>query len=456
MNVNKPQEITALIKADQDYYFHSKSDIGILQNKGPKIIVKGKDCIVYDIDGKAYLDGTGGIFVNNIGHGRTEVVEVAKKQMETLECFHTFSEFSNIPAIKLAAKIAEMVPVEKAKVFFTCGGSEANDTAFKFVRYYFFCQSMLSKTNIISIRRAYHGVNYGAVSATKLSIFHEGFQPLVPGFQYIDPPYCYLCPFGQEYPGCGLQCASALEEKISELGQDNVAAFIAEPVLGAGGVIIPPPEYFPRVREICDRYGVLFIADEVICGFGRTGTKFGIDHWKVKPDIMCFAKGLTGGYMPLGAVVFSDKLFQVFKNHGIVYHGYTFSGHPVACAVGLKNIEILERERLWENAKNMGDKLISGLRALNLKAIGEVRGKGLLVGIELVRNRATKDKFDINQGFSSKVSEVTYQNGLLIHHLWTDDIIAFSPPLIINEKEIESIISILSKAITQVYNKLES
>jgi putrescine aminotransferase len=449
------QEITALIKADQEYFLHPKSDFGYLLNKGPIIITKGKDCTLYDIQGKAYLDATGGVFVTNIGHGRTEVIKAAKKQMETLECYCTFDNFSNIPAIELAQKIAEIVSVEKPKVFFVSGGSEANDTVFKLVRYYFYCQGMLTKTNIISRRKAFHGLTYGSTSATKLSNFHEGFQPLAPGFHYIDPPYCYLCPFDQKYTDCSLECASALEEKISELGQDNVAAFIAEPIMAAGGIIDAPPGYFQRIREICDRYNVLFIDDEVITGFGRLGTKFGIDHWNVKPDIMTFAKGLSGGYVPLGAAVFPDKLFQVFKNHGDIYHGYTFCGHPVACSVGLKSIEITEQEKLWDNAKKMGDKLISGLKALDLPAIGEVRGKGLLVGIDLVRDRDTKEKFDINQDFSTKVSLAAYENGLFMHALWAGDIIAFSPPLIIKEKEIDFIISIVSQAITKVYDQLE-
>jgi putrescine aminotransferase len=454
--IYQPQEISSLIQADKDYFFHPKSDIGILQNKGPKIMVEGKGCNIYDIEGKAYIDGTGGIFSNLIGHGRTEIIEVVKKQMETLECFQTFDEFSNIPAIKLATKLAEIVPVEKAKVFFSGSGSEANDTAFKFARLYFFCLGMSNKINIISRRKAYHGVDFGALSATKLSKFHEGFQPLVPGFHYIDPPYCYLCPFDQEYPGCGLQCASALEEKITELGQDNVAAFIAEPVMGAGGIIDAPSGYFKRVREICDRHDVLFIADEVITGFGRLGKPFGVDHWKVKPDIMCFAKGLSSGYVPLGATVFSGNIFEVFKNHGIIYHGYTFSGHPIACEVGLKNIEIIERENLYENSRKMGDKLLSGLKDLNLEAVGEVRGKGLLIGIDLIKNRETKEKFNIIEGFAKKVGEVTYQNGLPIHVLWTSDVISLSPPLTINEIEIESMINIIGQAIYQVYNELEN
>jgi putrescine aminotransferase len=452
--VYQPEEISSLIREDQEHFFHPKSDIGVLQNKGPKIMVEGKGCILYDIAGKAYFDGTGGIFSNQIGHSRTEIVEVVKKQMETMECFQTFDEYSNIPAIRLATKLAEIVPVEDAKVFFSGSGSEANDTAFKFARYYYFCQGLQTKVNIISRRKAYHGVDFGALSATKLSKFHEGFQPLVPGFHYIDPPYCYLCPFGQEYPGCGMQCASALEEKITELGQDNVAAFIAEPVMGAGGIIDAPPGYYQRIREICDRHDILFIADEVITGFGRLGKPFGINHWNVNPDIMCFAKGITSGYVPLGATLFSNKIFEVFKNQGIIYHGYTFSGHPIACAVALKNIEIIEKENLCENSQEMGDKLRSGIKNLNLEAIGEVRGKGLLIGIDLVKNRKTKEKFDVEQGFAKKVSELTYQNGLPIHILWTSDIISLSPSLIINETETESVINILGQAIYQEYKNL--
>ncbi len=430
----EPSEVAALKKADKEHFFHPTSSITKLQAKGPKIMASGKGCMVYDIDNKAYIDGTAGLWLNSVGHGRSEIAEVAKSQMETLEYYQTFNEFSNIPAIKLATKLAETVPLDNAKVFFTSGGSESNDTAFKIARFYFYSKGQEEKNNIISRNRAYHGVSYGSVTATMLPNFHEGFKPLVPGFSYIDPPYCYVCPFKKKYPGCNLECAAVLEEKITELGEEKVAAFVAEPISGTGGVIVPPPGYYEKIREICDRYDILFISDEVICGFGRTGTRFGIEHWNVKPDIISLAKGMTSGYMQLGAVVLPDKIFQVLKSQDMFYHGYTYSGHPVACAVGLKNIEIIERENLMENAVHMGNRLVSGLKSLNLEAIGEVRGKGLMVGVDLVKTRANREKFDAKAGFAVRVAEIAYENGLICRGL-SGDIIQLSPPLIISEHE---------------------
>lgn len=450
MKVYSESEIRELKKLDQENYLHPTSNIQKLQEKGPKIIAEGKGCKVYDVEGKEYIDGTAGLWLNSIGHGRTEIAEAVKKQIETLEYYHSFNEFSNVPAIKLAAKVAEMVPIKNAKIFFTSGGSETNDTIFKTVRFYWDCVGKESKNYIISRGKAYHGVSYGAVSATKLPNFHEGFQPILPGFEYIDPPYCFKCPWNKEYPNCNLECANALEEKIKELGQENVAAFVAEPVIGTGGAIVPPPGYYERIREICDLYEVFFVSDEVICGFGRTGKTFGVNHWNVVPDVITMAKGITSGYIQLGAMAISDKIFQALKERGTFYHGYTYSGHPVACTAALKNLEIVEKENLIENAKNMGERLVKGLKALNLKAIGEVRGKGLMAGVDLVKDQATKEKFETPLGL--RVVEIAYENGLITRNL-AGDILQLSPPLVINEEEVDTIIKILGEAIDKAYKE---
>ncbi|MEW6662073.1 MAG: aspartate aminotransferase family protein [Bacillota bacterium] len=443
-------EINWLKKADQDHYFHPTSNLIKLQEKGPKIIAAGKGCKVYDVEGKEYIDGTGGLWLNAIGHGRPEIAEVAKNQIEQLEYYQSFNEFSNIPAIKLAEKVAKMVPVDKAKIFFTSGGSESNDTIFKMVRYYWDAKGQGSKDYIISRGKAYHGVSYGAVSATRLPFYHGGFQPLLPAFDYIDPPYCYLCPWEKEYPGCSLECAHALEEKIKELGQENVAAFVAEPVAGTGGVLVPPPGYYEIIRKICDQYEVLFVSDEVICGFGRTGSRFGIEHWNVKPDAMTMAKAISSGYVQLGAVAVSGEIYETIKNKGPFFHGYTYCGHPVACAVGLKNLEIIEAENLIENAKVMGQRLLAGLKELNLAAIGEVRGKGLMVGVDLFKDRTSKEKFPTPLGL--RVVEIAYENGLICRSL-LGDIVQLSPPMVITAEEVDFIVNTLAKAIDQAYQE---
>jgi putrescine aminotransferase len=444
------KEINWLKKADQDHYFHPTSNLIKLKEKGPKIIAAGKGCKVYDVEGKAYVDGTGGLWLCAIGHGRTEIAEVAKNQIEQLEYYQSFNEFSNIPAIRLAEKVAKMVPLDQAKVFFTSGGSESNDTIFKMVRYYWEAKGKGSKDYIISRGKAYHGVSYGAVSATRLPVFHNGFLPLLPAFDYIDPPYCYSCPWEKSYPGCSLECAFALEEKIKKLGQENVAAFVAEPVAGTGGVIVPPPGYYETIRKICDQYEVLFIADEVICGFGRTGIPFGIQHWNARPDAITMAKGISSGYIPLGAVAVSGEIYEAIRNQGPFFHGYTYCGHPVACAVGLKNLEIMAAENLNENAMVMGERLLTGLKELDIAAIGEVRGKGLMVGIDLFKDRVKKEKFPSPLGF--RVVEIAYANGLICRSL-LGDIIQISPPMVISAEEVDFIVKILAKAIEQAYQE---
>jgi len=445
-------EISAIKQADLQYYLHPTSSISILEKRGPKVITRGKGCKVYDIEGKEYIDGTSALWFNSIGHGRSEIAEVAKEQIETLEAYHGFNEFSNIPAITLAAKVAELVPISNPKVFFTSSGSESNDSIFKIVRFYWYSKGIDSKDYIISRNLAYHGVTCGAVQATHLPKFHEGFDPLLPAFDMIDAPYCYLCPWKKKYPGCKLECAHALEEKILELGSDNVGAFIAEPVMGTGGVIVPPPGYYQIIREICNEHNVLFIADEVITAFGRTGgSLFGIEHWQdVTPDIMTIAKGITSGYVPLGAAVISDEIFQAIRRKEKLFHGFTYSGHALACQVGLKNIEIILRENLKDNSKIMGQRLMAGLSALNLDAIGEVRGKGLMVGIELVSDRSTKEKFQ--NPLAVRVVEIAYENGLISRPL-NGDILQLSPALVISEAEVDKIVEILGDAIAKAYRE---
>ncbi len=452
MKAYSSSEINAIKQADLQYFLHPTSSIAILEKKGPKVIARGKGCKVYDIEGKEYIDGTSGLWFNSIGHGRSEIAEVAKEQIETLEAYHSFNEFSNLPAIELASRVAKMAPLNNCKVFFTSSGSESNDTIFKIVRFYWFAKGMDSKDYIITRNLAYHGVTCGAVQATQLPKFHEGFDPLLPGFDKIDAPYCYLCPWKKEYPGCNLECAHALEEKILELGSENVGAFIAEPVMGTGGVIVPPPGYYQVIREICDKHNVLFIADEVITAFGRTGgSLFGIEHWQgVTPDIMTIAKGITSGYVPLGAAVISDEIFQVIRSREKLFHGFTYSAHALACQVGLKNIEIIERENLKDNSKRMGERLIAGLTALNLDPIGEVRGKGLMVGIDLVSNRSTKEKFQTP--LAVRVVEIAFENGLISRPL-NGDIIQLSPALVISEAEVDKIVEILGDAIAKAYRE---
>ena len=440
-------EIQALKKADQDCYLHPTSSLWVLQKKGAKIIARGKGCKVWDVEGKEYYDGTAALWYSSVGHCRSDLIQAAKEQLDQLESYHSFNEFANVPAIRLAQKVSQMVPVKDAKIFFTSGGSESNDTIFKMVRFYWFLKGQDSKDYIITRNRAYHGVSCGAVCATRLPGFHEGFEPLLPGFDNIEPPYCYQCPWGKQVESCSLECAQALEEKIIERGKDKVAAFVAEPIIGTGGIIIPPPGYFERIRKICTDNDVLFIADEVINGFGRTGKMFGIEHWKgVVPDIMTMAKGITSGYVQLGAVALSGDIFDTLKQRERFFHGFTYSGHPLACAVGLKNLEIVENEALVANSDRMGRLLKEKIQALDSDVIGDVRGIGLMVGVELVKNKETREKHD--PPLAPLVVEAAYELGLITRPL-VGDILQFSPPMVITESEINDIVKILGEAITQ-------
>ena len=442
-----PAQIQALKKADQDCYLHPTSSLWILQEKGAKIIAKGKGCKVWDVEGKEYYDGTAALWYSSVGHCRPDLAQAAKEQLDQLESYHSFNEFANVPAIQLAQKVSQMVPIKNAKIFFTSSGSESNDTIFKMVRFYWYLKEQDSKDIIITRNRAYHGVSCGAVCATRLPGFHEGFEPLLPGFDNIEPPYCYQCPWGKDVGSCSLECATALEEKIIALGKDKVAAFVAEPIIGTGGVIIPSPGYFEKIRQICTDNNVLFIADEVINAFGRTGKMFGIEHWEgVIPDIMTMAKGITSGYVQLGAVALSGEIFDTLKQRERFYHGFTYSGHPLACAVGLKNLEIIENETLVDNAKNMGKLLKEKIQALDFDVIGDVRGKGLMVGVELVKNKETKEKYD--PPLAPLVVEAAYELGLITRPL-IGDTLQFSPPMVISEPEINDMVKILGEAISQ-------
>ena len=442
-----PAEIQALKKADQDCYLHPTSSLWILQEKGAKIIAKGKGCKVWDVEGKEYYDGTAALWYSSVGHCRSDLAQAAKEQLDQLESYHSFNEFANVPAIRLAQKVSQMVPVKDAKIFFTSSGSESNDTIFKMVRFFWYLKEQDSKDIIITRNRAYHGVSCGAVCATRLPGFHEGFEPLLPGFDNIEPPYCYQCPWGKKEDSCSLECAQALEDKIKELGKDKVAAFVAEPIIGTGGVIIPPPGYFEKIRQICTDNDVLFIADEVINAFGRTGKMFGIEHWEgVIPDIMTMAKGITSGYVQLGAVALSGEIFDTLKQRERFYHGFTYSGHPLACAVGLKNLEIIESEALVDNSEKMGKLLKEKIQALDFDVIGDVRGLGLMVGVELVKNKETKEKYD--PPLAPLVVEAAYELGLITRPL-IGDILQFSPPMVISEPEINDIVKILGEAIGQ-------
>lgn len=429
------QQLEAL---DKKHFFHPTSPIQQQQQQGPAFIfTKGEGIYLEDIEGNKVIDGMSSLWNVNIGHGVEEMGKVAHEQMSKLAFSSCFATFSNEPAIKLAAKIAEIAPGDLSATFFTSGGSEANDTAYKLARHYWILKEQPSRKKIISRNRSYHGVAMGATSATGLKPFRDFTNSLAPDFYFVEN-----------------FCAKSLRDLIKSEGPETIAAFIAEPVQGAGGVHVAPDNYFKEVRKICDDYGILFITDEVITGFGRTGEYFGMDHYGVTPDMMCFAKGVTSGYAQLGGVVISERIHQDFIEHskGTLLHGYTYSGHPMACSVALKNIEIIEKSGLIDNAKLMGEEMLSGFQWLQKKRtiVGEVRGLGLMGGIEIVKDKQTNDRFSTPQ--SPLVVVEAAKRGLICRSVIFDglDTLVFAPPLIINKEQVDEMITILDEAIQAV------
>jgi putrescine---pyruvate transaminase len=390
----------------------------------------------------------------NVGYGRPELADAAAEQMQSLAFSSAYGGFGTRPAILLAAKLADLAPGDLEVTFFASGGAEANDTAYKIARLYWKLRGEPARINIVSRLRDYHGLTYGATSATGLSNFWSGFEPLAPGFLHAPAPSPY------RYAGegsAGAAYVDALERVVLEAGPETVAAVVAEPVQGAGGVIVPPPDYFPLLRKLCDKYGLLLIADEVITGFGRTGRWFALEHWNVQADLMIFAKGVTSGYLPLSGVMLRRSVHETLKSvKGAFAHGFTYSGHPTACAVGLRNLQIIEDERLVERVSAVGvylQKRLQDLRAHEI--VGDVRGLGLLGGIELVRDRNSKESFEASVGAARRVWVAALEKGVIVRAL-PGDVISLCPPFVITEKQIDRVVDVLDESIAEVSKELKA
>ncbi|HEU5298717.1 MAG TPA: aspartate aminotransferase family protein [bacterium] len=437
----------SLIRTDQDHLIHpvhSSAD-----QADPVIFTEGDGAVLRDAAGREYLDGLACLWNVHVGHGRAELAAAAAAQMKRLAYASAYAGYTNEPAIRLADRLLGLAYGNLSGVYFTTGGAEANETAFKIARYYWRRKGMPAKTKIIARHHAYHGLTMAAMSATGIPAFHRMFEPLVPGFIHVTPSYPY------RHPG---SMAGALEEAIRREGPETVGGFIAEPVIGAGGVIVPAPDYFPAVREICDRHNVLFIADEIITGFGRTGRWFALDHWGVRPDVVTFAKGVTSAYLPLGGVLVSGDIHQTIKDAPAperFMHAATYSGHPTCCAVGLANLDIFEREHLVERARALGERLLGQLgRLRELPVVGDVRGLGLMAGIELVEDKRAKTPA---LGLGAKVLAEARRRGLITRMRGGQtgehpigDTISLAPPLVATEAQIDRIVAILEEAIAAV------
>jgi putrescine aminotransferase len=450
-----PLEAAQLIKDDQDHLIHPLHHPS--DHLEPMVYVRGRGAIVTDIQGRDYIDGLAGLWNVNVGHGREELGKAAAAQIGELAYYSCYTGSSNVPAVQLADKLMEIAPKNMQAVFFTSGGAESNESAFKTARFYWKAKGKPEKTKVIARFNAYHGVTLQAMSATGMAPYWKMFEPRVPGFVHI--PTCY--PYRQDgaKPGetAGQTAARLLEEAILREGPDTVAAFIAEPIHGGGGVIYPTEDYFPLVRQVCDKHQVLFIADEVITGFCRTGRWFAMEHWKVNPDILSFAKGVSSGYLPLGGIMVSKAIKEAMdsvKPEDRWMHAYTYSGHPTCCAVGIANLAIMERERLWERAAAMGERLHKGLHAAfdDHPNVGDIRsGKGLLAAVELVEDKATKKMYDPEKKIGPRLMQEMTKRGLVTRARLEN--VFFSPPLVISEAELDRMISITRDAVKAVTGK---
>jgi adenosylmethionine-8-amino-7-oxononanoate aminotransferase len=440
--------VSDLRQTDLAHLVHPFSVLRTLPTEGPRIIERGEGILVWDAAGREFIDGLAGLWCVNVGHGRKEIADAVSEQMARLAYAPTFFGYSNRPAIELAERLAARAPRGLTRVLFTNGGSESNETNIKIARYYWKLNGRPGKIKVISRRSAFHGVSLGALSATGIPRFWTMFEPLVPGFAHIMPPYCYRCDLGKTYPECQVACAGELEETIRREGPDTVAAFIGEPVMGGGGVIVPPAEYWREIQAICRKYDVLLILDEVITAFGRTGRFFAAEHWGLEPDLVALAKGITSAYVPMGAVLVHERIYGDLERKGPAdlpfLHGFTYGGHPVASAAALRNLEILERERLADNAAEVGAYLKSRLETLRaLPVVGEVRGLGLMLAVELVRDRDSRAG---DPELGNRVARYAYEAGLIVRSL-VSGTIALAPPLILTRAQADEIVRILKGAI---------
>jgi adenosylmethionine-8-amino-7-oxononanoate aminotransferase len=452
-----------LVSVDQEHLIHPLHHPS--DHTEPIIYVRGCGATVEDVNGHRYTDGLSGLWNVNVGHGRAELAEAAAAQMKELAFFSAYVGSSNIPAIQLAERLIDLTNDEMQAVFFAPSGAEANEAAFKTARFYWKAAGKPEKVKVVARQEAYHGVTLQSMSATKMGAYWKMFEPRVPGFVHTQTCYPYRFQGARAGETIGQAAARELEETIIREGPDTVAAFIGEPIHGTGGVIYPTDDYWPLVREVCSRHKVLLIADEIVCGFGRTGKWFGLHHWKVKPDIVAFAKGVTSGYLPLGGMMVTKMVKEAMDSVSPAdrwMHGGTYSAHPTCCAVALKNLEIIEREGLCERAEKMGARLHSGLMEAfaNHPNAGDVRGgKGLLAAVEFVEDRATKQNFSGDLKVGPRLYADMKKRGVVTRvrptagtHPATGDILFLAPPLVVTEDEVDRLVSVASDAVKAVLN----
>jgi 4-aminobutyrate--pyruvate transaminase len=444
--------LSNLATRDVETVLHPYVNLARFRETGPMIIERGQGVHVYDTEGKAYIEGMAGLWCTALGYGNEELVEAAAAQMRKLSFAHLFTGKSHDPAIELAEKLKEIAPVPISKTFFCNSGSEANDTQVKLVWYLNNALGQPNKKKIISRIKGYHGVTIVAASLTGLPANHRDFDLPLPGFLHTSCPHHYrFAQAGESEEDFATRLAAELDEMIVKEGPDTVAAFIAEPVMGAGGVIVPPKTYFEKIMKVCGKHDVFMISDEVICGFGRLGTTFGCEKLGFRPRSISIAKMLSSAYLPIAGVMIQEDMYQALldesKKIGVFGHGFTYGGHPVSAAVALKALEIYARDRIVENAAERGVQFQARLKKIGEHAlVGEARGLGLIGGVELVADKNTKRAFSPQHGVAARAVQFAEAEGLIVRAV-LGDVLTLSPPLIINAHEVDELFNRLTRAL---------
>jgi adenosylmethionine-8-amino-7-oxononanoate aminotransferase len=456
------EEKKQLEELDKQYIWHPFTQMKEWLEEKPIIISEGKDCFIKDIYGRWYLDGVSSLWVNIHGHRKKEIDDAIKKQLDKI-AHTTLLGLSNAPAIRLAEKLVHIInsslvsrPLSLNKVFYSDNGSTAVEVALKMAFQYWRHKGVDVKNKFVSLNRAYHGDTIGAVSVGGIDIFHKAFGPLLFKTYKSPSPYCYRCELGKKYPGCKFACLDKME-KIFKAHSKKIAALIIEPLIqAAGGMITSPPGYLKGVRELCTKYNILMIADEVATGFGRTGKMFACEHEDVVPDIMCLSKGITGGYMPLAVTIATDEIYNVFlgefKDLKTFFHGHSYTGNPLACAAAIACLDLFEKEEVLKSLKKKIEILETWLKeVLNLKHVGDVRNIGLMAGVELVRNKKKKKPYDWTEKMGWHVTYRARDNGVFIRPL--GNVIVIMPPLSISEQNLKQLLKVIKDSIVKITEK---
>lgn len=444
----------ALRKSDARHHLHPFVDAQQLPPAGARMMVKGEGVFIEDSEGHRYLDGMAGLWCVQVGYGRSELIEAARRQLEALPYYNTFFYSTTEPTAALVEVLRGHTPGNLDTFFFANSGSEAVDSAVRLARHYWSLRGRPERRAIIGREFGYHGSTLASASVGGMARMHaQGGLPL-PDFHHVMPPYAFEYGRGEDPQAFGRRAAAAVEEKILELGPEHVAAFFAEPLMGAGGVIPPPDSYWPAVQEICRRHDILLLADEVICGFGRTGRDWGSQTYGIEPDMLTMAKGLTSGYLPMSALALSEPIADVLRHGGVFQHGFTYSGHPVAAAVALANLELIEAEGLAARAGGAaGARFQQGIRSLeSLELVGETRGVGLIAGIELVKDAQSGARFEPAGHAAPRALALCLEEGLIVRSIREG--LAVCPPLTISEDEIDTLVARLGRALARLEDEL--